>query len=127
MVYDTTYPNKRISHAINGTVGAPYSFLQRLKSGGIGSKRMIVVAVCPQFQHYFKLGSFGTKANVELRPKGIIIHFRQKLESYAWTMAFDGLTVSNETHLTISFHDQYITFGEPVDGYFASKLEKQLK
>jgi len=53
MVHNTTYPDPQITYLINQTVGKPYPFLQRIKMGGIGSKRMNILTLSPSLQKVF--------------------------------------------------------------------------
>jgi hypothetical protein len=48
MILNTTHYNKEHKQIINDLVGAPFSFMQRVRMSGIGSKRMIVDEVSPK-------------------------------------------------------------------------------
>ncbi|MFT6866957.1 MAG: hypothetical protein ACJA08_001795 [Cyclobacteriaceae bacterium] len=124
MIYETTYSSHQITIEINKIVGEAYSFLDRFKLNGIGSKRMPISSISPEFTEYLKADHYITYANIELRPKGIIIHFRYKLESYCWPMAYDKLVVETEPNLTLRSKDKFITFkdGLMLNGKFVDKL-----
>tara|TARA_R110002050_G_C8951667_1_gene513438 strand:+ start:4713 stop:4958 length:246 start_codon:yes stop_codon:yes gene_type:complete len=73
MILDTTYSNKEHNELINDLVGRPYSLLQSFKMKGIGSKRMIIEDASPNFQPYLNIVSDVNYANLEMRPKGLLV------------------------------------------------------
>lgn len=122
MIYDTSYSNKETTRKINQLVGLPFSWRQRLKFRGIGSPSMVIADISNEYKKYMNAEHYQTKANIELRPKGILIHFRHKLQAYSWVMPFTSLTVLHDTHLTLASDDLFISFHEPTDKIFLSKL-----
>ena len=64
---------------INKLLGEPFSLKQRIKMGGNGSPRFIIEKVSENLEE--KLTVFDTinYGSVELRPNGIIIHFKNNL------------------------------------------------
>ena len=125
MLFDTTNTDKRITQQINEAVGAPFSFKNRLKMGGIGSKRMVIQAISAAYRQYLKASHYETKANIELRPKGIIIHFRHKLESYSWVMPYHELTIQLSESLKLEANQHYISFHKELDHAFIHKLQSR--
>ena len=73
MVLNTTHYNKDHKQIIEDLVGSPFTFMQRLRMNGIGSKRMIVDEVSPNLTSLMNIVSDLNYANIELRPKGILI------------------------------------------------------
>ncbi|MEP4532324.1 MAG: hypothetical protein ABJ004_04510 [Cyclobacteriaceae bacterium] len=124
MILETTYTSREVTLQINGIVGEPYSLLERLKMGGIGSKRMPIAAISDEYQEYLKAAHYKTYANIELRPKGIIIHFRYKLESYAWPIAFHALSIETKPDLILQSEGKFISFEEGIklNSAFIEKL-----
>lgn len=110
MIYETTYSSREIALEINKLVGKPYSLLERIKMGGIGSKRMPIHNISEEYAEYLNAEHYITYANIELRPKGIVVHFRYKLESYSWPMAYDNLTIEKAPVLTLKSEDRFISF-----------------
>lgn len=128
MFVETTYPSREITFQINKKVGKPYSLMERLKMGGIGSKRMSIEEVSPEYNEYLNPDYYVTHGNIELRPKGIIIHFRYKLESYTLVIAFDELKVETDNKLILRFGESFIKFknGLEVNGKFITRLTRML-
>ena len=124
MLFDTSYSDKRITRQINEAVGLPFSFMDRIKMGGIGSRRMVIEAISEEYQKYLKAEHYQSHANLELRPKGLIVHFRHKLESYSWIMPYDSLEVETKLSLRLSSDGKFISFAQDLDQGFIGKLQK---
>ena len=123
MLFDTSYSDKRITRQINEAVGHPFSFLERIKMGGIGSRRMVIGDISEEYQKYLKAAHYQSHANLELRPKGLIIHFRHKLEAYSWIMPYASLEVEASDSLRLVSEGKFISFAEELDEAFIRKLE----
>ena len=123
MLFDTSYSDKRITRQINEAVGHPFSFLERIKMGGIGSRRMVIGDISEEYQKYLKAAHYQSHANLELRPKGLIIHFRHKLEAYSWIMPYASLEVEASDLLRLTSDGKFISFAEELDEAFIRKLE----
>ena len=92
--------------------------------GGIGSGRMKIARVSDEFNKYLNPDHYVSNANIELRPKGILIHFRHKLQAYTWVMPYEGLVINNEETLFIQYQDKFILFKEQLSPAFLKKLLK---
>ncbi|MFY0601005.1 MAG: hypothetical protein JXR03_15120 [Cyclobacteriaceae bacterium] len=110
MIFDTTYTKREITQEINKLVGKPFSIIDRIKMGGIGSKRMAITAISKEYEEYLNADHYITYGNIELRPSGILIHFRYKLESYTWPMSFEGLQIEVKPKLKLTHDDKFILF-----------------
>lgn len=123
MLFDTSYSDKRITKQINEAVGHPFSFKDRIKMGGIGSKRMVIGDISEEYQKYLKAAHYQSHANLELRPKGLIIHFRHKLEAYSWIMPYASLSLEASDSLRLTAEGKFISFTEELDEPFITKLQ----
>ncbi|SFT62326.1 hypothetical protein SAMN05216474_1378 [Lishizhenia tianjinensis] len=98
MILDSTYTTKDEEKLIRAKVGKPISILKRLQLGGIGSYKMTVVS----FSNGFKIlrkNNDSLTANIELRPKGILVHLNQRGTRYTWVIAYHHLAIfSSETY-----------------------------
>jgi len=98
MLFNTTYHVKDDLLLIDELVGKAFSFFESMKMGGVGSKRFIIEGASQNFKNVLKTFSEINYSNIELRPKGIIVHFTQQLNRYAWAIPYYKLTVySTET------------------------------
>lgn len=93
MIFNITHEKKEITDEINRLVGIPYSFMNRLKKGGIGSERMMIIDSSPMIEGLLQYDDQPNFCNMELRPKGVIIYFKYRLEIYAWTIPFAKLAL----------------------------------
>ena len=112
MLFDTSYPDKETTRQINQAVGLPFSWRIRWKMGGIGSRRMVISSISEEYRQYLKADHYQSLANIELRPKGIIIHFRHKLQAYSWVMPYDTLIISFKASLLLESDGKFIEFNE---------------
>ncbi len=93
MIQNITYNLKEVKEAIKEEVGKPLSLIRRIRMGGNGSQRFVIAEAFNNLE--ILLGpDHGTRfCNIELRDKGIIMHFRSRLETYAWTVPYRLLSV----------------------------------
>ncbi|WP_370087767.1 hypothetical protein [Ekhidna sp.] len=122
MIYDTSYSDKETTRQIDKAVGSPFSWRERLRMGGIGSKRMTIHAVSEEYKKYMNADHYQSTANIELRPKGIILHFRHKLQAYSWVMPFQSLTIKYENYLLLESDGKFIQFNEPGNEKFIKRM-----
>ena len=93
MIRNISYFDKEIRDEINQTVGKPYSFLKRLKMGGIGSQRYVIYEASKDIESYIYKSHSSKFCNIELREKGIIIRFRSRLDTYAFIAPYRNLSI----------------------------------
>ncbi len=122
MVFNTSYQNKKIEKQIDQTVGNAFSFKERWSLGGIGSKRMKIRRVNEHYRKYLNADYYVSNANIEIRPKGLIIHFKHKLHAYSWTLPFDALVIKNESFLRLEAGDEFVEFLETAEETFLQKV-----
>ncbi|MGY5351485.1 hypothetical protein ACXGQW_02780 [Wenyingzhuangia sp. IMCC45533] len=108
MLYNTTYKNNDIKNAIDAIVGKPYSFLDRIKLKRVGSQRMIVEEVSPKYYSYLNTVGDVNYINIELRPKGILVHLTQALNRFSWPIAYHYLSIFDSNLLSIHAQGNYI-------------------
>jgi hypothetical protein len=93
MLKNISYNNPKIIDEINNYVGKPYTILKRLKIGGIGSSKLIINSADSIIENLLKLDNNLNYCNIEIRPKGIIIHFKSLLETYGLIVPFYKLKI----------------------------------
>ncbi|MFT5736042.1 MAG: hypothetical protein ACI9SG_000377 [Maribacter sp.] len=110
MLFDTSYTSKDYIKESTNMVGNAFSFFERLKMGGIGSSRLIIEELSPKLQPK-NMESFAINyANIELRPKGIILHFTNKLDRYSWIIPHYRLVVYSTQTFSIHSNGNFIQF-----------------
>jgi len=110
MIFNTTYTNKETKELINDLTGRPFSFLQSIKMGGIGSKRMIIEEVSNDLSHLLNKVSDINYGNIELRPNGILLRINKGLENYTWAIPYRQLVIYKTNGLSIHAQGNYIRF-----------------
>lgn len=110
MVLNTTHYNKDHKQIIEDLVGAPFTFMQRLRMNGIGSKRMIVDEVSPNLTSLLNIVSDLNYANIELRPKGILIMINKGLKNFTWIIPYYQLVIYKVNGSSIHAQGKYIHF-----------------
>ena len=93
MLFNTTYTNKDFIKESGHTVGKPFSFLEKLRIGSIGSSRLVIEEFSAKLTPKNRIPSETNYANIELRPKGIIVHFTNRLERYSWVIPYYRLVI----------------------------------
>lgn len=99
MLKETTYNTKEIRQEINNMVGRPLSVFKRFKIGGNGSQRLVILESFKKMDSLLDVDNRSRHCNIEIREGGIMIHFRSRLETYAWLVPFHLLSIfkSDET------------------------------
>ena len=110
MVFDTTYRNKDYDQQSTSLVGKPFSFIEKIKQGGIGSGRLIINSKSPKLdlgKLKFEEIDYG---NIELRPKGIVVHYTRGLERFSWVIPYYRLVIYNSQFFSIHANGNFIQF-----------------
>ncbi len=110
MVFDTTYKNEDYDVESASLVGSPFNLIERIKKGGIGSGRLMIHEMSPKLNLGKLKFSEIDYASIELRPKGIIVHYTKKLERFSWVIPFYRLVLYSTQSFSIHANGNYIQF-----------------
>ncbi|WP_010521667.1 hypothetical protein [Aquimarina agarivorans] len=113
MLLNNSHNDPEITRKINDFVGPPFPLLQRMKMKGVGSPKMKITKSSTQIYNLLQLDQNTNTCNIELRPKGIIIGFQKRLETYNLVIPYYKLTIYKGTSDEYSFH---------IDTYFIKVL-----
>ena len=111
-LYNITYKNKETEKEINVEMGKPFGLIEKLKLGGIGSRRMIIENFSEDIKNLTLKVRGIQYANIELRPNGIIVHINQGIYTHAWTIPYFRLSVFNGDFFTIHGGGSHIQFNK---------------
>ena len=111
-LYNITYKNKETEKEINVEMGKPFGLIEKLKLGGIGSRRMIIENFSEDIKNLALKVSGIQYANIELRPNGIIVHINQGIYTHAWTIPYFRLSIFNGDFFTIHGGGSHIQFNK---------------
>lgn len=110
MILNTTHFNSEHKQIIADLVGSPFSLVQKLKLKGVGSKRMIVDEVSPNLQQVLNIVSDINYGNIELRPKGILIHITKGLKNFTWIIPYYHLVIYKINGSSIHAQGKFVHF-----------------
>ena len=109
-IFNNNHNDKEITQALNKLVGKPFSLIDRFKQKGIGSRRIVVESFSPGLFHYFDDDNDLKKVNFELRPKGIIVYIKNKINDYKWAIPYYALHIYNTQTFSIHAHGNFLKF-----------------
>lgn len=93
MLLDVSHNDKKISQKIDIELGKAFTLMERLKMRGNGSPKLILTDASIQISNLMNLDNNRNVCNVELRPKGIIVGFRSKLNSHSLIIPYYKLVI----------------------------------
>ena len=111
-LYNITYKNKETEKEINAEMGKPFGLIEKLRLGGIGSRRMIIENFSEDLKNLALKVSGIQYANIELRPNGVIIHINQGIYTHAWTIPYFRLSIFNGDFFTVHGGGSNIRFNK---------------
>ena len=91
-------------------VGGSFSLVQKLKMKGIGSRRMIIDEVSPNMQTIMNRVSDINYANIELRPKGVLVMINQGLKNFTWIIPYYQLVIYKVNGSSLHAQGRFIHF-----------------
>ena len=107
MLANVSYNNKAQRESIDMLVGKPFTLVNRLKLGGVGSPKLHVVSSSKEIDSLFVLDHNDNTCNIELRPNGIILRFRSLLETYGLIIPYYKLIIFKGTGEAYSIHMEH--------------------
>jgi hypothetical protein len=99
---------------IKQLVGDAFSLVDKLKMGGNGSPRFIIEKASEQLANKLSAFDVTNYSNIELRPNGIIIHFKNNLVHYIWAIPYYKLSLYNTDYQSFHADGEYISFNKAV-------------
>lgn len=110
MIFNTTYNNQDYDDESALLVGKKFSIFERIKLGGIGSGRLVIEKTSSKLNIGKLKFSEIDYGNIELRPKGVIIHYTRKLERFSWIIPYYRLVIYNTQFFSIHANGNFIQF-----------------
>lgn len=78
--------------------------------GGVGSGRMVIDEASPKLEMTLINGSDLNYANIELRPKGILVRITRRHDNFTWIIPYYHLHIYKTTGLSVHGQGQYLHF-----------------
>ena len=110
MLFNTSYTNKDYNKESIDALGKAFSFFEKVRRGGVGSSRLVIKELSIKLQPKDMQSSDINYANIELRPKGIIIHFTSKLDRYSWIIPYYRLVTYSTETFSVHSNGNFIQF-----------------
>ena len=112
MILNLTYYNKENNMKIDEVLGFKFNLIKSLKLKGTGSRRMIIENFSSHFSKVKSDFNDIQYANVELRPKGIVVHINKGIENYGWIIPYFRLSIFSSNFFSIHSEGAFINFNK---------------
>ena len=128
MLFNISNKNLKTEKQINDLVGKPFSLIENIKKGGIGSPKLFITRCSAAIYELLHVNESVKFCNIEIRPKGIIIGFQSRLEVYVLVIPFYKLVIFKPGN-TVTFHidHHYISIDSSKNSkgvkHFINKIE----
>ncbi|MBQ4821417.1 hypothetical protein [Aquimarina sp. MMG016] len=93
MLVNNSYKDPELTQKIDGEVGKPFTLMERIKLGGIGSPKLRITSSSIEIHNLLIIDNSTKTCNIELRPKGILVGFQVRLETYLLIIPFYKLNL----------------------------------
>ena len=103
MILNISYNNKKVKNFINESLGKAYGFMERIKMNGIGSPKLKIKDASMDVKLLLDVNSNSKSCNIEIRPNGILIHFKSILDTYGFVIPFHKLIIFKGDKNTVTF------------------------
>ncbi len=113
MLLNTTYKNEEHELIMQDLVGKPFSLKKKLILRGVGSGRMVIDEASPKLEQTLLNGPDLNYANLELRPKGIIVRITRRLDNFTWIIPYYHLHIYRTSGLSLHGQGQFPHFRKP--------------
>jgi hypothetical protein len=77
---------------------------------GNGSGRLVIVQLSAKLEPENRQDIATNYANIELRPKGVIIHFANRLDRYSWVIPYYRVVLYSTQTFSIHANGNFIQF-----------------
>ena len=93
MLFKASYYSKEDNAEIEKLVGKAFGLIKRLKMRGNGSQRLVVAEANAALAKIWASQSTPVLTSIELRPKGILLWFRIKLDNWVLALPYYQLSI----------------------------------
>ncbi|MFT4544330.1 MAG: hypothetical protein ACI9EQ_000787 [Bacteroidia bacterium] len=93
MIYNISHNTPEIFAKVDKEVGKCFGFIDGFKKGGIGSPKLFINSSSSKIDELLSMDSYTNSCNIELRPNGIIVMFKSKLETFSLPIPYHKLTL----------------------------------
>ena len=110
MVLNTSYNDPKVREEIDQSLGKSFSFIHRIMKKGIGSQRMLVAQVSAELMHCINADHYPSFSSIEMRPKGILVHFNKNTITHTWLIPYFALAIYQSDNLSLHSRGQFVKY-----------------
>lgn len=110
MIFDGTYIDKETEKKLNAQLGKSFGLTERFRLGRVGSHRMMIENASTGFTSILSKATGIVYGNIELRPKGILVHINVRNTRYAWMIPFYKLVLYRTNYFSIHAEGEFVSF-----------------
>ena len=115
MIFNSTYTDKEKELEVNEMVGSRFGFISSIRLNGVGSKRLIIEEVSPNFKNIIKQKNDIIYSNIEIRKDGILVYIAEGLKRFTWVIAYYKLVVYKTPNFSIHCDGNFIRFSNDLN------------
>lgn len=110
MLRNLSHKDPVIEKEIISLVGKEFDLFNKIKKGGVGSKRLLIKKSDNKIYEILSKSYDLNECNIEIRKKGIIVYFKSKQTTYGLAIPYYKLIIFkvDEKHYTINFEDHFL-------------------
>ena len=115
MIFNSTYTDKEKELEVNEMVGSRFGFISSIRLNGVGSKRLIIEEVSPNFKDIIKQKNDIIYSNIEIRKNGILVYIAEGLKRFTWVIPYYKLVVYKTPNFSIHCDGNFIRFSNDLN------------
>ena len=115
MIFNSTYTDKEKELEVNEMVGSRFGFISSIRLNGVGSKRLIIEEVSPNFKDIIKQKNDIIYSNIEIRKDGILVYIAEGLKRFTWVIPYYKLVVYKTPNFSIHCDGNFIRFSNDLN------------
>ena len=115
MIFNSTYTDKEKELEVNEMVGSRFGFISSIRLNGVGSKRLIIEEVSPNFKNIIKQKNDIIYSNIEIRKDGILVYIAEGLKRFTWVIPYYKLVVYKTPNFSIHCEGNFIRFSNDLN------------
>tara|TARA_B100001175_G_scaffold193880_1_gene164488 strand:+ start:291 stop:713 length:423 start_codon:yes stop_codon:yes gene_type:complete len=115
MIFNSTYTDKEKELEVNEMVGSRFGFISSIRLNGVGSKRLIIEEVSPNFKNIIKQKNDIIYSNIEIRKNGILVYIAEGLKRFTWVIPYYKLVVYKTPNFSIHCDGNFIRFSNDLN------------
>jgi hypothetical protein len=93
MIYNLSHNDRAIQAEVDTKLGKAFGLVERFRMGGNGSPALLIAGADEEIDALLPHDGSLRKCNIELRPNGLILGFKKRLETYGWVIPYYQLNI----------------------------------